>query len=189
MKKGFTLYELIVVIAVLSILTLLISTVIVRSLQTYRFTRESANYQEDAARVLRDFEKSGRGATLVLDSSASSFVFYVYMPGDDYPAPSKVRYFLDGGNIKRGEIKPSGIGPVFSYPDNAESMKVIARNVVNTEIFSYYNDSSELIDDPAPIDAVRMVKISVTIDKNVKMPPASYSEETSISLRNVKTNL
>lgn len=189
MKRGFTLSELVVVIGILGVLTLLVSTIIVRSMETYRFNREAAGYQEEAAKAIRDFEKSARGATLVLESTPIVFSFYVYMPKDDYPAPSRVRYFLSGGQIIRGEIKPSGSGPVFDYPLELETFKTIVKNVTNTEIFSYYNDVSDVIEDPVPEDAVRMTKISLTVDKDTNSPPLGITEETAINLRNVKTNL
>jgi len=188
-KNGFTLVELILVISILSILTLLISSIIVRSFQAYRFNREGASYQEQTMKAMLDFEKNVRGATEVVSSSVESFDFFVYLPKDDYPAPSKVRYFYEEHQLKRGVIKPEGNGPVFLYPEEHEAVSSVTYNVTNSNLFSYFNDISEQIDEPIAIDAVRMVKINLSVDRDVNTAPATVSEETSINLRNLKTNL
>lgn len=188
-KKAFTLPELVVVVAMLSILTLLISTIIVRSFQTYRFNREGAGYQEQALRAMLDFEKNVRGATEIVSSDVDNFEFYVYLPKDDYPAPSKVRYFFENNQMKRAVIRPEGIGPVFDYPPASEVISVVIYNVTSPNLFNYFNDVSEEITEPVAIDAVRMVKITLSVDKDTSTPPATVTETTSISLRNLKTNL
>lgn len=188
-KKGFTLTELIVVVMILSVLTLLISTIIVRSFQTYRFNREGASYQEQALKAMLDFEKNVRGTTEVVSSDPDNFEFYVYLPKDDYPAPSLVRYFFEDNQLKRGVIRPDGAGPVFDYPSANEEVVTVANNITASNVFMYFNDVSVEIASPVAIDAVRMVKISLSVDKDVNSAPNAVVEETSINLRNLKTNL
>jgi prepilin-type N-terminal cleavage/methylation domain-containing protein len=189
-KKGFTLIEMTVVIVLLGTIGIVVATMIVRSFQSYRFSQDTMQMQEAAAKVMRDFEKTARGGTQVLTSDPDTYEFYTYLLNDLQPAPSKVRYFVQNGVFEKGITEPSGPGPIFNYLIANENVEPLGKYVINGgALFKYYNDASNKISEPVPADAVRMVQITVTVDKDTSKKPDPITETTKVNLRNLKTNL
>jgi type II secretory pathway pseudopilin PulG len=189
-KKAMSLIEIIVTAGLFVIIGTLMVTMIVRGLNSYQNSQELIDAQEKAAQALRDFEKTTRGATAVLSSNSNELVFQGYLLGDMQPAASQVRYYCDSGTLIKGVIHPEGTGPTFTYPSSEEFSQMVVRNVVNcSTLFTYYNDASAQISDPVPADAVRMVKLTVSIDKDITKAPEALTASTSVNLRNLKTNL
>lgn len=189
-KKGISLIEMTVTAGLFVVISGLMLVMIVRSYNAYSFSKQTIDAQEKASAAMRDFEKNTRGATQILTSTASELAFYSYLLEDRQPAPSRVRYYVEGGDLMKGVVHPTGAGPVFSYPDNLEFSKAIAQNVTNGDaLFQYFNDASVQIGNPTPVDAVRMIKLTVTIDKDTARPPEAITSSTNVNLRNLKTNL
>ena len=189
-KKGISLIELIVTAGLFVIISGLMMVMIVRSFNSYRFSKQTIDAQERAASAMREFEKNTRGATQIIASSPDELTFYAYLLDDRQPAPSRVRYYCDNGNLMKGVIHAVGNGPIFEYPLDQEFFKVVAKDVVNGEtLFKYYNDASVEIGNPVPVDAVRMIQFTISIDENITAPPEAITEITSVNLRNLKTNL
>lgn len=179
-----------VVIVLLGVVGIVVATMIVRGFQSYRFSQETIDTQEEAAKAMRDFEKIARGTTQVLVSDPSVYEFYTYLAGDDQPAPSKIRYFVENSEFKKGIIAPVGTGPTFDYPAENENVIPVCENVINgATLFNYSNDANEEIPAPVPKDAVRMVEFTITLDKDTSKKPDSITETTQVNLRNLKTNL
>lgn len=182
--------EMTVVIVLLGMVGALVATMIVRGFQSYHFSQETINTQEEAAKCMRDFEKIARGSTEVIASEEGTYEFYAYLLNDAQPAPSKIRYFYENGSFKRGVIQPSGTGPVFDYPAANENVQPICDYVTNgSTLFKYFYDSSAEIESPVPKDAVRMVELTITLDKDTGKKPEAISQTTIVNLRNLKTNL
>lgn len=189
-KKGISLIELVVTAGLFVIISGLLVVMIVRSFSSYRYSQETIDAQEKTAMAMRDFEKSTRGATEILDAEPAQLTFYTYLLEDVQPAPSRVRYYIDGNKLMKGVVHPSGAGPIFDYIEADEFSKPIAENVTNTSlIFTYFNAASVQIANPVPSDAVRMIKFSVTVDKDTTQPPDAITTTTTVNLRNLKTNL
>lgn len=189
-EKGISLIELTVTAGLFVVISGLMMVMIVRSYNSYSYSRQTIDAQEEASTAMRDFEKNTRGATQILTSTPDELTFYSYLLDDLQPAPSRVRYYSDNGNLMKGVIHPTGPGPVFTYPSDQEFSRAIAKNVINgSNLFLYYNDANSRIGDPTPVDAVRMITLTVTIDKDTSSPPEAISSVTSVNLRNLKTNL
>lgn len=189
-KKAYTLVELLVVVLLLSVIGLVVSAMIARGFENYRFSQIAIDTQENAAKAMGDFEKSSRGTTQVVESSSSVYEFYTYLANDMQPAPSKIRYFVENGEFKKGIIAPVGTGPTFDYPAENENIEPICKHVTNgTLLFNYFNDSNVEIPSPVPPDAVKMVQFTITLDKDTSKKPEAITEITKVNLRNLKTNL
>ena len=87
-------------------------------------------------------------------------------------------------------IIPSGSPLAYTA---TETITTLLSNVTNASIFSYYNSSYDgttaALTTPIDVSAVRLVKITATIDDDPARPPAPTTFTTQISLRNVKDNL
>lgn len=189
-KKGMSLMEIVITAGLFVILASLMVVMIVRGLNSYQNSKETIDAQDKAAHAMRDFEKTARGATEILVSDPDELDFYAYMVGDQQPAPSQIRYFVENNQLVKGVIHPSGSGPTFIYPSQDEFRQMVVSDLTNgSSLFTYYNDVSNQITAPVPPDAVRMIKLTVSIDKNIQKPPSAITEITSVNLRNLKTNL
>lgn len=195
---GFTLVETLVAVAIFTVIALLLSG-FQRDIFFFGSSVESSLLaQIDARQVLRKFVSEARGVSQsslgtypVGQAATSSFVFYVDLDEDNLK--ERVRYFLDGTELKRGVIEPSG-NPV-SY-SGGESISTVVRDVINgttTPVFEYFNRdataTSSPLTYPLSISDIRLVRATVIIDKNPARPPESFTVTTSVMLRNLKDNL
>jgi len=190
LKPGSTLIELVAVAGLMAILSALLATLVAQSLKSYRESRQIVELQGNAAMAIKDFESITRGATEIVVSAPDELAFYAYMVGDDYPAPTLVRYYTENGELLRSTIAPSGEGPTFTYPTEDELVNKIIKHVLNTDtIFTYYNEASAEVAAPAPVDTVRMIRITINVGYTDKATPTDITETTVVSLRNLKNNL
>lgn len=140
---------------------------------------------------IRPMSISNSGAYSLAEASSTSMTFYSNIDSD--AAKERVRYFLQNSELKRGILKPTG-SPLTYNPAN-EIITTMVRNIENgtTTIFSYYDSNydgtSPALTQPVNILSVRLVKITVIIDRNASRPPAPVTMTTQVSLRNLKDNL
>ena len=194
-KKGFTMIELIIGVAVFLLLVLGV-TLFARNTWTYNsFTRVGLNNvtigrkaMKTMSTEIRVASAANNGSYAVNQASATSFIFFADINGDGLK--ERIRYFLNGTLLQRGVIIPSGSPLAYTA---TETITTLLSNVTNASIFSYYNSSYDgttaALTTPIDVSAVRLVKITATIDDDPARPPAPTTFTTQISLRNVKDNL
>ena len=188
-RKAFTLIEMVVVTALVMIIAALVSVFLTRSLASYRISRQSVLLEENAAGAMRTFERGARAAIEIQSADPSEFSFLRYTDLTS-EAPVKVRYFVDGGSFKVGITEPSGSFPIITYPTENESIDLIIDNVTNTTtLFNYFDGANDELSGSFNIASVRMVSLTISLDKNGDLPPAPITQVTKISLRNMKNNL
>ena len=189
-KKAMSLIEITVTAGLFVVIGGLMVVMLVRGLSSYQNSRELIDAQEKAALALRDFEKTTRGATAVLNSEPDELIFYGYLLGDQQPAASQIRYYCQDGSLIKGIIHPEGTGPSFIYPPQSEFTQMVVKNVTNcASLFTYMNGASIQVSPPVPTDAVKMIKLTVSVDKDLSKAPGAITISTSVNLRNLKTNL
>lgn len=198
LKSGFSLIEALIA---MSILILIGAAAWIFQKDVFSLNRIfSVNLvaQEEMRKVLktmsaeiRSASPSSIGAYAIAQTATSSFIFY--SNADDEPLKERIRYFVDGGTLKKGVIKASGEPLVYNLAD--EIISDLAHNMANgtTSVFSYYDtdyDGATLpLEEPIDISAVRMVKIMVMVDSNLLEPPGPATLTTQVSIRNLKDNL
>lgn len=188
-KNGFTIIELIVSISLISIITLLVVSMLVASLKTYRTKKQVVDAQEKVAAVMREFEQTTRAASSLISVSANQLSFYRYYDLVS-ASPTQVRYFVDGNSFKVGLTKPQGVAPSITYPSASEKIDLIIPDVINnTQIFNYYNGNGDVLTGTIDKINVKMIRLTISLDKNGDLPPGPTTETTEVMLRNMKTNL
>src|SRR3989344_4644245 len=119
----------------------------------------------------------------------TAFTFYSDI--DDDGLKEKVRYFLNGPLLQKGVIKPTG--SPLSYNPASEKITTLIPNVTNATIFTYYDENYDgagaELTSPINIPVVRLVKITITIDKDPNRAPVTTIFSTQVSIRNLKDNL
>jgi type II secretory pathway pseudopilin PulG len=195
---GFSIIEVLIVIFILSLVGIAVAafqrdvfslnTIISNSLVAQDETRRALKM---VTAEIRPLSPSSVGAYPVVEADPTSFIFYSDIYNDQLK--ERVRYFLDGTILKKGVIKPSGT-PLTYNPANEIIIEVI-HDIANgtTPIFNYYDTNYDGTTSPLtqPIDmlAVRLIKITIVIDKNPNKSPGPITLTTQVSMRNLKDNL
>jgi hypothetical protein len=195
---GFSMIETIVVIFILGLMGIAVWTFqsdifSLNNIVTGNITsqEEARNSFKKITSEIRSLSPSSLGAYPIHEASSNSFTFYSDI--DDDGIMEKIRYFLSGNILKKGTIKPLGSPLVYNPAD--EEVKEIIHNVSNgsTAIFDYYDKNYDGTSDPMsqPIDiiTVRLVKITVIVNRSSSDPPSLITFTTQVSMRNLKDNL
>lgn len=189
-KKGFSLIEIVAVTAFIGVLTVIVSSLMSQSLKTYRVGKERVDLQDRGAVVTRNFEQMARAATEIVTASSNELIFYRFFDLTS-SSPKQVRYFLTGDTLDTFEIgitDPIGTEPNISYPPEREDIDLIIDNVTSLS-FEYFNDFDTQLVLPFEPKLVRMLNLTISLDKDVNKSPQATVLSTTVSLRNLKTNL
>ena len=197
-KSGFFVIEVLVGIFIILLIGLAVYSFQKDIFSLNRTISGSLAAQDETRRALKSMSAeirtaspSSLGAYALSQIATSSFTFYSNIDGDSFK--ERVRYFTDGSTLKKGVIKPSGT-PLTYNPAN-EVISELTHDVANTvtSIFSYYDanydGTIQPLAEPIDIAAVRLVKITIVIDKDPQAPPEPIVLTTQISMRNLKDNL
>lgn len=199
-QNGFTLVEVSVAAAVTIIILSAIVGLqqIINQNQTLVFSQDFKQDIANAAmtvlvREIRTSRGGDNGAYTIQSANTQSLIFYSDV---DYDGQTeKIRYFLDGTQLKKGVIQPSGY-PVV-YPANTEKIQIIADDVVNGSLplFYYYTGkwpkvtTGNPMPTPADPDSIRLVRIHVRINPKQNDAEHDYVLESFADLRTLKDNL
>lgn len=195
--QGLTLIETIVAIGIFSLATVAIMVFISQGFKAQKQSIQNIIAQQEIRRALKIMSKEIRGAAesaegdYAIDTAqGQSLTFYTNI--DDDVTTERVRYFLDGTELKRGLTQPSGEPPTYGED---EEISILARYVNNesTPIFTYYDTNYTGTEDPLPLPAdigeIRLIHIHLIIDVDPEQPPEGIILETEATLRNLKENL
>ncbi len=195
-NKGFAFVELLFAIAIF-VLILLAITLFSRNTWVYNTFIANSLADVDTGRKaiktmtaeIRTASAASNGAYAVSQASTTSLTFYsdIY----DNGLKEKVRYFLNDSNLQKGVTVP--IGSPLGYDTAVETVTTLVPYVTNTNIFEYYDKNYDgttaALTSPIDVSAVRLVKINITVDKDINKPPAATTFSTQVSIRNLKDNL
>jgi len=191
-QRGLTLLETVIF---LGIFILIISAIVASLRYVYRgqrfafeqadATRSARSGLEQAVRDLREASYADDGAYPIVAMTYMSLTFY-----SDYDNDGKIeriRYFLDGTDLKKGLIESAGDPPTYD-PDD-EVVTIVAQNVRNASLwkrlFSFYDRDGNEITDLTDIDALAFVVVAVVVDLHPERAPDYFELRSSASLRNI----
>jgi prepilin-type N-terminal cleavage/methylation domain-containing protein len=195
-KKGFTLIETMFAMAVF-VLIVGALTLFSRNIWIYgNYVSTGLSDSNNGRYVLKKMVYEIRGATtadtgsyVVALATANSFTFYSDIDSDGLV--DKVRYFLNGTQLQKGVIEPTG--SPLTYVSGNEIISTLLPNVANASIFDYYDKNYDgttaALTSPISIPAVRLVKITISIDKDPNRAPVTTTFSTQVAIRNLKDNL
>lgn len=195
--KGFTLVEIVVVIAISSLLMVGLIRFMAGALPIYRSTFEQ-ELADETARVqlkrmtheMRSAQPSDTGAFPIIEASSSRFIFYANADSD--ASIERIRYELIGTDLVRGVTKASG-SPA-TYNTAQEKVTTIARSVRNgtNPVFYYYGSSYPANQSQVSgtnIANITYISFTLTIDADTAQDPPAVTLQSQVQLRNLKTNL
>lgn len=184
--RGFSLVEIVVAIGILSMIILAFDMITNSSYKIFRYNQNELSSLNKAATIMRDFERTTRGASSFESNTANTLIFLAYQKGDTHPAPSKISYYFTDNTLNKSVIPPVlGTDGKYTYTDETnKKVTTFAGEVTTHDIFTYSDENSVQLTGTIQSASIRMIKINVTVDGKV---PAT--ETTAVQLRNLKTNL
>jgi hypothetical protein len=204
--KGITFVEMVVTIAVTSIIMLGASLFFVNMWTSYHYTFKSgiasfvaSRAVEDAVNVMRKAQQAQNGAFPIEYANDHEFIFYADF--DDDGSVDRVRYFVEDDIFKRG-VTPSDssvMPPVYNAAD--EVINDVAANVRNDlasgeaifeyyamdgEIYSYSDIEGKALETVATPADIRMVKIVLWVNPEpIYRSPENIRIQSFVVVRNL----
>lgn len=195
-NRGFTLVEILFGVSIFVIIMIAL-TMFSRNVWVYNsFVAAGLNNVDNIRQSLKILSAEIRtastaetGAYVISQASDTSFTFYSDIDGDG--VTERVRYFLASGKLQKGVIEPTG--SPLTYNSANEQISTLIYNVTNPSTWSYYDTNYDgttaPLSSPVNVASVRLVKITITIDKDPNKAPVTNSFTTQVSIRNLKDNL
>lgn len=191
-QQGFTLIELMVVIAVAAIITISFSVFFNNYLNFYaRYQRDSTNFTA-LARQSQRVANVLRGVTDITSADNNDLVAYAYFsPGDVYV--SQIHYYLNASaTALMADVTPMTANPPTGalITSKLKTYTIISDYYQDpgSSLFTYYDISGTAMALPISDEhSIQSIKVSLA-------SPASYNSKgqnlnVTVSLRNRKTNL
>jgi hypothetical protein len=186
MKKGFTLIELIFFMLIISFVLffLILMMINLSNLNLYLtyglgVLGETDLFLSEIKKELKSIEISNVGAYPLEEITSTTITFYSDLDGDGLI--ERVRYFLDGDNLFKGIIKPTG-NPL-RYDQNEEKIKKVLKNLVLPQkIFVGYDIN---LNETYDIAKIRLIEVKVKVRTDNK--GNFYENSIIINPRNLRT--
>lgn len=191
-RAGMTMLELIIVLPMITILTIILMTLIINSLKSYRYSQAQAQGSYQIANYLERVGRVTRGAIDIESADSKSLVMHAYFSPRD-SVPDRVRYFVDNsGTLKVGTVVASGTAPNYTYNTGNEQVTVLLSNIKNddtTPVFTYYDDNGNQLTGSITPASIKEIGIRLDINPDPSVLKSNLTGQTRINLRNRKTNL
>jgi prepilin-type N-terminal cleavage/methylation domain-containing protein len=198
MKKGFSLIEIIIVVAIASSVVIVVSNLSGNVTLLNNLVSQELQSKSDISQTLqimtsdiRSAGPSANGAFPIDSASTSSFSFYSDSNKDG--RTERLRYFVSSSSIYRGIIQPTGTPA--TYPTSTEIAIALIDNLVlqtSTPLFSYY-DANYTGTQPAmtstvDVSQIRLVGVSFYADTKPQQSPGAQYFSIFVDVRNLRSN-
>jgi prepilin-type N-terminal cleavage/methylation domain-containing protein len=192
-RFGFTLIEMLVVIAITSAVGLAVTTMIQYFYQKNAYLLEQTDALDnarrtmlDAVRTLREASYGDDGSYPIATAGTSTITFFADLDNDG--SVEKIRYYLVNSTLYRGVTNSAGSPPV--YTGQTEAITTVAASVRNTKftpLFTYYDSSGAALSTTSTnISQISAVTISAWIDINPNRAPNEFNLSETATLRNLR---
>jgi len=197
LRSGFTLIEMIVTIAVASLLFIALMTMIVVIYRANSASLEQAQYLDSARQAIAIFTRDAReidyavtGAYPLVTLSPNEFSFYSDIDPDDMT--EYIIYELASSSLVRRVYSAAGTPP--TYNTTPDTVSVLATNVRNHEVgsplFTYFDGASNEVADPdTHIVAIRSVQMTLIINPDDMATTSNFVLDGKATLRNLRDRL
>ncbi|MFZ2484432.1 MAG: hypothetical protein WAX80_00700 [Minisyncoccia bacterium] len=202
-KSGFTIVEFLFAIvmatAIIFVITLFARNIISLNSSAQSSMTAMLEGRKILSVMVKEFRSavpSALGSYPVESVSTSTIIFFADVNGDN--VADRVRYFIDTvsnkKSVKRGVVLAAGEPPAYNL--GSETLSTLVTDLLNgtsTPLFDYYNGNyagtSSPLSIPVSIPAVRLIKITIKIERDPNRAPELMTLTSQAELRNLKDNL
>lgn len=199
-KRGFSVIELLFAITITTLIVMVV-TLFARNVLSLNSSAQASmtailegrSILRTMVSELRSASPSAQGAYTIDTAGTSTLIFFADVNSDGIA--DRIRYFLDSGtrSVKRGIVLASGSPP--GYVLSSETISTLMNDVSNgvaVSLFEYYDENyagtSSPLALPVNIASIRLVKITVQIEKDQNRSPELTTLTSQATLRNLKDN-
>jgi hypothetical protein len=193
------LVEVFISIAIFAAVSVAIFAFQINIMSNQKIVSGSLNTAQDAELILknilteiRSMALSANGVYPLVTAGTSTVTFFSSPIATS--TIEEITYSLKGTNLYRSVIMPSGSPSIYN-PANQSTTTALTGvyNATSSPIFQYYDQNytgtSSPLAQPVNLSSVTLIKISLTLDDDPKLPPLPRAYTTQAALRNLKTNL
>jgi prepilin-type N-terminal cleavage/methylation domain-containing protein len=197
-ERGFTLAEMVIVIAIHTMLLAAIMSAVTLIYKNNSYTFEQANEIEAARRSIGIWVRDAREMTLGADGSYPVAVLQNNKMGfySDIDRDSNVEYVeytLSSTTLTKKTYNPVGSPPVYSTTtaDSTEILSIYVQNSLQgVPVFTYYSATGTVLASPsAMLTDMRYVVMKVIVNIDPNRSPGEFMLRASAAPRNIKDNL
>jgi prepilin-type N-terminal cleavage/methylation domain-containing protein len=185
---GYSLLELIIVISVFSMLMLVLSNFAINGFNNYNYLQAQANTSADLNNQIGRVSRVIRGTTGIVSATGNDLTIYGYFsPRDD-----KIHYYITGGTTLVADVTPAtGTAPNYTYSSTNTTSHTITTKLTTSPapVFTYYDSSGTQLGSGFGLTDVKQIGILLSSNPKPNRLPAPITISTTVTLRNMKTNL
>lgn len=188
-ERGYSLLELIITMAIIGIVVTALVGIVVNSSRGYRYLQVQSNASVDLSNTLNRVTKVIRGSTDVVEAQSDRLTIFAYFSPQD-TVVKRITYFVDGTSLKATVIPPTGAGPNYTYNPFDGKTYTLASDLTNGGVvFTYFNETGAQLSGSFTPSQIKQISLNMTINPNPKVLRKPLSSQTTVTLRNKKTNL
>lgn len=196
-QSGFTLMEILIATAIATIAMAIVSSL---AIDVTGFSLSLGNRIEQEQELapflrlivseIRSIGPAENGAYHIAQAEGDSFTFFGDVDND--ATFEQVRYFVSGSVLRKGVTEPSATQPI-TYPPANETVVDVVTGLIPGTVFTYFDEGYPLVDaplsDPANVTDVRLVTITLTVDKDPQNEPGPSTLSVSATIRNLRGDI
>lgn len=198
-QAGYTLSELLVVIALVSLVGLVISKFQRDVFSFNRYFSNSLSVGDSAQKLLRPMtaeirstSQSSTGAYPI--DSIGDYYFSFYSDIDSDGLKEWVKYSISGTTLNKEVIKPTGNPLVYNTANKVTSvfMTGVRNQVESIPMFTYYDETytggagGVISPSTGSLSNVRLIGVKIRIDLDINQEPPATEVSTQVAIRNLK---
>ncbi|MEK7176952.1 MAG: hypothetical protein AAB719_01490 [Patescibacteria group bacterium] len=199
-KNGYSLVEFVFAVVMATVIVFIVTIFAKNAINFNSSSQSSMNAIFESRKILstmvselRSTAPSAMGSYSIESAATSSIVFFADVNSDDIS--DRIRYFLDPNTraVQRGVILATGEPPGYTVAETFSTIVSDIGNGASTALFDYYDGNyagtTSPLSIPVNIASIRMVKITIKVERDPNKPSELMTFSSQASLRNLKDNL
>lgn len=140
---------------------------------------------ERVVQTIREANYSSEGAYPIIAMGTSTLSFYADIDSD--LLIERIRYFIQGTELKQGIIDPTGDPPSYTQPEMISTVAYHIRNASQgVNAFRFYDTAGVEINNMNNVTDLRFVRVDTVVNVSPDKLPNELTLRSSATLRNLR---